>query len=136
MKKIAYLIVVFFVAGASALMGAAGGALLIYRLENQNTAITQSSVQSTNENSGEALGESSSSQAMFVSNTDVETTVTQVVQQVGPTVVTVVGKIPGQMTFFGRSTDAEVSGSGVFISDQGYILTNNHVVEDTTELRV
>ncbi len=24
-----------------------------------------------------------------------------------------------------------VSGSGVFISDQGYILTNNHVVEGT-----
>jgi 2-alkenal reductase len=38
------------------------------------------------------------------------------------------------MTFFGRTTDAEVSGSGVFVSDDGYILTNNHVVEDTTEL--
>jgi 2-alkenal reductase len=40
------------------------------------------------------------------------------------------------MTFFGRTTEAEVSGSGVFISEEGYILTNNHVVEDTTKLWV
>jgi len=48
-------------------------------------------------------------------------------------VVTVVGTIPGQLTFFGPTGDQTVSGSGVFISKEGYILTNNHVVEGTKE---
>jgi 2-alkenal reductase len=40
------------------------------------------------------------------------------------------------MSPFGFTSTAEVSGSGVFISDKGYILTNNHVVEDTNGLWV
>jgi len=43
----------------------------------------------------------------------------------------VTGNIPGQATIFGTTSGATVSGSGVFISDQGYVLTNNHVVADT-----
>jgi len=58
------------------------------------------------------------------------------VQKVGPAVVTVVGTIPGQTTFFGPTGDQTVSGSGVFITDQGYILTNNHVVEGTREVNI
>ena len=34
---------------------------------------------------------------------------------------------------FGQSTAASVSGSGVIISDDGYILTNHHVVEDAIQ---
>jgi serine protease Do len=40
------------------------------------------------------------------------------------------------MTFFGRTTDYPVSGSGVIISNDGYILTNNHVVEGTQDVSV
>ncbi len=71
-----------------------------------------------------------------VSSTEVETAVTQAVEKVSPAVVTVVGRIPGQMTFFGPTPDRQVSGSGVIISEKGYILTNNHVVEGTDHLRV
>ena len=71
-----------------------------------------------------------------VGSTEIETAITQAVEKVSPAVVTVVGRIPGQMTFFGPTPDRQVSGSGVIISERGYILTNNHVVEDTDRLRV
>jgi 2-alkenal reductase len=58
------------------------------------------------------------------------------VKKVGPAVVTVVATIPGQMTFFGPTSDQTVSGTGFFITDQGYILTNNHVVEGTKQVNI
>jgi 2-alkenal reductase len=68
---------------------------------------------------------------LIVNTTQIQTTVTQAVQKVGPAVVTVSGKVPGQSSPFGQSGGGTVSGSGIFISTQGYILTNNHVVADT-----
>jgi 2-alkenal reductase len=73
---------------------------------------------------------------LILNTTQIETTITQAVQKVGPAVVTVVGTIPGQSSFFGSTGDQTVSGSGVFISDQGYILTNNHVVEGTKSVNI
>ncbi len=73
---------------------------------------------------------------LVLNNTDVETAITKSVQKVGPAVVTVVGTIPGQTTFFGPTGDQTVSGSGFFISDQGYVVTNNHVVEGTKEVSI
>jgi 2-alkenal reductase len=67
----------------------------------------------------------------MVNTTQIDTTITQAVQKVGPSVVTVVGTVPGQMTFRGMTSNGTVSGSGVFISSQGYILTNNHVISGT-----
>lgn len=69
-------------------------------------------------------------------NTDIETAITSAVEKVAPAVVTVVGKVPGQMTIFGRTPDGQVSGSGVIISPDGYIVTNNHVVEEASDLFV
>jgi len=48
----------------------------------------------------------------------------------------VVGTIPGQLTFFGPTGDQTVSGTGFFITNQGYILTNNHVVEGTKQVNI
>ena len=69
-------------------------------------------------------------------NVEVDTAITQAVEKVGPAVVTVVGLVPGQDTFFGRTPDSPVSGSGVIISLDGYILTNNHVIADTIEVSI
>jgi len=48
----------------------------------------------------------------------------------------VVGTIPGQFTFWGPTGDQTVSGTGFFITKEGYILTNNHVVEGTKEVTI
>lgn len=83
-----------------------------------------------------SAGQPQNTGVLRVSSTEIETAITQAVEKVSPAVVTVVGRIPGQMTFFGPTPDRQVSGSGVIISEKGYILTNNHVVENTDRLRV
>ncbi len=61
------------------------------------------------------------------------------VKRVGPAVVTVINTMPQQQIFgfFGESVQQpKASGSGVVISPQGYIVTNNHVVEGYQTLEV
>jgi 2-alkenal reductase len=48
----------------------------------------------------------------------------------------VVGTVTGQITIFGRTADQEVSGSGVIISSDGYVVTNNHVIEGSHQVSV
>jgi 2-alkenal reductase len=128
-NRILYLALVIMLAGTSALSGAAVGGVVVYQtvsrvqtahLTTSTPAAQTASVSSTSENS-----------TLIVNTTQIETTITQAVQKVGPAVVTVVGTVAGQVTFFGSTGNQTISGSGVFISDQGYILTNNHVVEGT-----
>jgi len=47
-----------------------------------------------------------------------------------------VGVLPGQQTFFGQTADRNVSGSGFFVSDQGYVITNAHVVDSTKSVSI
>jgi len=132
-KRILYILLVMIVAGASALSGVAAGGFLMYRaLQKELTDLQASSetVQAVPASSSET------NQVVTIDAMDIQTTITQAVQDVGPAVVTVVGTIPGQMTWFGPTGDSTVSGSGVFISQDGYILTNNHVVEGTHDVSV
>jgi serine protease Do len=132
-NRILYLTLVILLAGVAALSGAAAGGAVVYQVMNRvETARLTSAVPvteslpasntSTNQSKGTTL---------IVNTTQIDTTITQAVQKVGPSVVTVTGTIPGQMTFSGMSSSSTVSGSGVFISSQGYILTNNHVIAGT-----
>jgi serine protease Do len=73
---------------------------------------------------------------LIISQTEIQTTITDVVSRIEPAVVTVVGSVSGGMTFFGTASDQQVSGSGFIISSSGYIITNNHVVEGASELHV
>jgi len=130
-KRTIYLLLVMVVAASSALTGALAGGAAVYQVVSQNQAVNppagNTTILSTNH---------TPEQSLVVSSTDIETNITQAVQKVGPAVVTIVGTVPGQQTMFGTTNDAKVSGSGFFISDQGYLVTNNHVVEGTKEVNV
>ncbi len=55
--------------------------------------------------------------------------------KVGPSVVGIVCKTE-YMTFFGQRVQQSGSGSGIIITSDGYIATNNHVVEGAREIKV
>jgi serine protease Do len=125
-KRLLIFIAAVVVLGATALFGAFAGGVIAYRLMSQNQAVT---VTQPIAPTSVAVPVTTTVQTLTVSTIDVETAITQAVQNVGPAVVTVVATIPGQQTFFGYSGDSTSTGSGIFISTDGYILTNNHVIE-------
>lgn len=64
-------------------------------------------------------------------------TVAEVVQRVGPAVVTVINKLQTQPSPWGWPQESpQASGSGVLVDPRGYIITNYHVVEGAAELNV
>lgn len=122
-KQVFYVLFVAVIAVFSALGGAVVGGVAVATSLKQNVPVSlpASQPQVTQ---------------LQVASADIETAITQAVEKVGPAVVTVVATIPGQMTIFGRTPDSQSSGSGVIISPEGYIVTNNHVVEDAVKLSV
>jgi serine protease Do len=67
---------------------------------------------------------------------DINTGVTDAVAKVGPAVVTVINRMPPRRTLFGIQQSATATGSGVIIDSDGYIVTNNHVVEGAESLEI
>src|SRR5215468_8898018 len=108
LKRLFYMFLVLVFGGASAFLGAVAGGFTVYRAVQQRSSLPAAVQQILPANN------TNPNQTLVLNNTDVETAVTQSVQKVGPAVVTVVGTIPGQMTFFGPTGDQTVSGSGVF----------------------
>jgi len=130
LKRTLYILLVMAVAGVSGLTGATVGGYTIYKAIQQRSSLPAPIRQILPANNTDP------NQTIVLNNTDIETAITKSVQHVGPAVVTVVGKVPGKITIFGSTGDQTVSGSGFFITDQGYILTNNHVVEGTKEVSI
>jgi len=64
-------------------------------------------------------------------------TIADVASKASPSVVEIVTEVTQQSYgFFGGTYTAQAAGSGVIISTDGYIVTNNHVVEDANSITV
>jgi serine protease Do len=130
-RHVLYAFVVIVIAGISALAGVVAGGIAVYSVVRDSEASqVYEPTQLLPQPDEEQLSR------LRVSITEVETAVTQAVEAVGPAVVTVVGVLPDQSTFFGTIPGQTVSGSGVIITADGYIITNNHVVEGTENLSI
>jgi 2-alkenal reductase len=133
-KRILFAIVVFLAAGIGTIVGAFVGGVTVYNTLNGQVSPTE--VAPVLVSSEMVVDVPIEPQSIQVSSTEIETAITEAVDKVGPSVVTVIGRAPGSSSYLFPVSDQQVSGSGVIISSDGYILTNNHVVEVMEELSV
>jgi serine protease Do len=131
-NKLFYLVLIVIVAGLSAVAGAFTGGATVYNL--MTSQLSARVITST---------PSPTTAALPVSVTDAtidparsQTSISDTVERTGPAVVTVMGVLEDVQSLFGRTINQNVSGSGVIISEQGFIVTNNHVVADTRQVSV
>lgn len=127
-KRILYAVFIVFIAAVTGLAGVLAGGLAVYRAMQG-----QSLRAATLPQSGTPVNPTPA--PIQIDSANIETSITQAVEKVGPAVVTVISQVPVQSPF-GQAGTQEVTGSGVIVSDQGYILTNNHVVEGATQVTV
>ena len=129
---------------AAILGGAAGAGLIAYhdknRPEEMNSAapgIAELQQQVTDLQTSLAELENRPAETRNeIVQVDVSSQVTKVVEEISPAVVTITAVIPGTMTWWGPTSDTTSMGSGVIVSEDGYILTNNHVISDGREYYV
>lgn len=140
------LALLIFVAFTFGLLGGGVAGIGFFLLTAQRTVVTSTTSQSaptptatlvlvspSPTGSTPAPSASVSPQPVLLPLSDDEATV-RAVNRVGPAVVTVISTYT--VRSFGRITQAESRGSGVVISADGFIVTNNHVIEDATSLSV
>ncbi|MDO4743870.1 MAG: trypsin-like peptidase domain-containing protein [Clostridia bacterium] len=69
-------------------------------------------------------------------NTGSELTTVEISKQVGPAVVGITSTVNNVMSIFNISTASEGTGSGIILSSDGYIVTNNHVIDGASAVKV
>jgi len=65
-----------------------------------------------------------------------EMSTVDIAKKVGPAVVGITSSVESSMSIFGGTTYAEGTGSGIIFTTDGYIVTNNHVIEGAAKVSV
>ena len=65
----------------------------------------------------------------------VEGSIADIADKVSESVVSIVTSIKTR-DFFGQSYDSSAAGTGIIVSEDGYVLTNKHVIEDASTVYV
>lgn len=69
-------------------------------------------------------------------NNGIELATTEIAKKVGPSVVGITSTVQSQLSFFGGISQSASQGSGIILSSDGYIVTNNHVVDSASAVMV
>ena len=136
LQRFIYAALVILIAAASGMAGAVTGGVVVYSLVDQKTGSTPAVIQAANISQPVSIPQANKVSRLEIDTTDISTDITRAVDKVGPAVVTIVGKMPDRNTPAGKISGEIVSGSGVIISADGMILTNNHVIESLESVTV
>ncbi len=64
-----------------------------------------------------------------------EGSIADIANSVSKSVVSITTEVRS-MSWFGQSTTSTAAGTGIIVSDDGYVLTNKHVIEDANSIKV
>ena len=64
-----------------------------------------------------------------------EGSIAEIAEKVSPSVVSIVTSVE-MNDWFGRTVESEAAGTGIIVSEDGYVLTNKHVISDATAINV
>ncbi len=122
-----------------AILGGAFGLGVSFGKQSDSIDSRASLVDSINQDSSSGSsgsGSSSGSGMETAASTEGELDTTEIAQKVGPAVVGIRSAIQGQMSIFGGVQTSTAEGSGIILSEDGYIVTNNHVIEGASAVSV